>query len=289
MPDLTGELQFRLRRHVEFLAGVVGERNSHRYRRLEQAREYIEEVFTEYGYRIGRDRYECGGKEYCNVVATVPEVASDDPVLVVGAHYDTALGSPGADDNASGVAVLLELARVVGDEPAAASIRWVAFTLEESPHFKTESMGSRVYARRCRRRGDSIRGMISLEMVGYYSDARRSQGHPISLMRWFYPDRGNFIAVAGNYASRRLVRRLSRLLSAHGDLPVEHIALPFVPGVDLSDNWSFWQEGYPALMVTDTAFFRNRHYHRFTDLPETLDYRSMERLVRGMAESLVRL
>lgn len=289
MPDLTGELQFRLRGHVQFLAGVVGERNSHRYRRLERAREYIEEVFVKSGYRIGHDRYECGGKEYRNVVATVPGAASDDPVLVVGAHYDTALGSPGADDNASGVAVLLELARVLGEEPAAASIRWVAFTLEESPHFKTESMGSRVYARRCRRRGDSIRGMISLEMVGCFSDARGSQNHPLSLMRWFYPDRGNFIAVAGNYASRRLVRSLSRLLSAHGDLPVEHIALPFVPGVDLSDNWSFWQEGYPALMVTDTAFFRNRHYHRSTDLPETLDFRSMELLVRGMAESLVRM
>ena len=289
MPDLTGELQTRLRGHVEFLAGVVGERNSRRYRRLERARTYIEKVFAESGYRIGRDRYQCGGKEYRNVVATVPAAASRDSVLVVGAHYDTALGSPGADDNASGVAVLLELARVLEDDPAAASIRWVAFTLEESPHFKTESMGSRVYARRCRRRGDSIRGMISLEMVGYYSDARGSQGHPVSLMRWFYPDRGNFIAVAGNFASRRLVRRLSRLLSSHGDLPVEHIALPFVPGVDLSDNWSFWQEGFPALMVTDTAFFRNRHYHRSTDLPETLNYRSMELLVRGMAQSLVRM
>lgn len=289
MPDLTGDVQARLRGHVEFLAGVVGERNSRRYRRLERAREYIEEVFAESGFRIGRDRYQCGGREYRNLVATVPGAASSDPVLVVGAHYDTALGSPGADDNASGVAVLLELARVLRDDPAAASIRWVAFTLEESPHFKTESMGSRVYARRCRRRGDSIRGMISLEMVGYYSDARGSQIHPISLMRWFYPDRGNFIAVAGNFGSRRLVRRLSRLLSAHGDLPVEHIALPFVPGVDLSDNWSFWQEGYPALMVTDTAFFRNRHYHRSTDLPGTLNYPSMELLVRGMAQSLVRL
>ena len=289
MPDSTGELQFRLRGHVQFLAGVVGERNSRRYRRLERAREYIEETFAQSGYRIGHDRYECGGREYRNVVATVPWAASSAPVVVVGAHYDTALGSPGADDNASGVAVLLELARVLGNQPAAASIRWVAFTLEESPHFKTDSMGSRVYARRCRQRGDSIRGMISLEMVGCFSDARGSQRHPISLMRWFYPDRGNFIAVAGNYASRRLVRRLSRLLSAHGDLPVEHIALPFVPGVDLSDNWSFWEEGYPALMVTDTAFFRNRHYHRSTDLPETLDYRSMELLVRGMAQSLIRL
>jgi Zn-dependent M28 family amino/carboxypeptidase len=289
MPDLTGELQFRLRGHVQFLAGVVGERNSRRYRRLERAREYIEEVFTQSGYWIGHDLYECGGKEYRNVVAAVPGAVSVAPVLVVGAHYDTAWGSPGADDNASGVAVLIELARILVDEPAAASIRWVAFTLEESPHFKTDSMGSRVFARRCRQRGDSIRGMISLEMVGYYSGARRSQGHPLSLMRWFYPDRGNFIAVAGNYASRSLVRRLSRLLSAHGELPVEHIALPFVPGVDLSDNWSFWEEGYPALMVTDTAFFRNRHYHRSTDRPETLDYRSMELLVRGLAEALVRL
>ena len=141
MPDVTGELESRLRGHVQFLAGVVGERNSHRYRRLERAREYIEGAFAESGYQIGHDLYEYGGREYRNVVATVPGVASDEPVLVVGAHYDTALGSPGADDNASGVAVLLELARGLGAEPAAASIRWVAFTLEESPHFKTELHG----------------------------------------------------------------------------------------------------------------------------------------------------
>ena len=288
MPEGAGELQFRLRGHVHYLAGVLGERNSRNYGRLEQAREYIEEVFSRTGYRIGHDVYDCGGREYRNVVATIPGAASAGPVLVVGAHYDTAVGSPGADDNASGVAVLLELARVLAEETAAASIRWVAFTLEESPHFRTDSMGSRVHARRCRRRGDPIRGMISLEMVGYYRNAPGSQTHPLSWMRWFYPDRGNFIAVAGNYSSRRLVRRLSRLLSVHGRLPVEHAALPFVPGVGLSDNWSFWQEGYQALMVTDTAFFRNRHYHRSTDLPETLDYQSMAFLVRGLAESLIR-
>lgn len=286
MVGLEDELEVRLRGHVEFLAGILGERNSQNYVCLEQARAYIEKSFAQSGYGLEHDMYLFQGKEFRNVVASVPGKSSSGPILVVGAHYDSAVGSPGADDNASGVGVLLELARLLKHNPAVATIRWVAFTLEESPHFRTNSMGSRIHARLCRQRGDLIRGMISLEMVGYFSNWPGSQTHPFRFLRWFYPNKGNFIAVVGNYRSRGLVRTLSGHLLGHCQLPVEQIALPFVPGIGLSDNWSFWKEGYRAVMVTDTAFFRNPNYHQITDQPETLNYESMALLVRGLARAL---
>lgn len=280
------DLEARLRAHVEYLAGEVGERNAYHYGRLEQARLYIEGAFSTSGYQISHDTYEVSRQTYRNVIAELPGADDASPALIVGAHYDTASGTPGADDNASAVAALLEMARLLAGSRPARTLRWAAFTLEEPPFFRTRLMGSRIHARKCRQRGERLAGMISLEMVGYYDDRPGSQQFPLPFMRWFFPERGNFIAVAGNFRSRRLVRDVARRLSGNCEVPVEHVAIPIMPGAGLSDNWSFWREGYPALMITDTAFFRNPHYHMPTDLPDTLDYARLARLVAGLARAL---
>lgn len=285
-PALPEQLAPRLRRHVEHLAGEIGERNPGRFENLERARGYIQEQFAESGYTTGHDSFAFEDWSFRNVF--VEKKGATRETFVVGAHYDTVRGSPGADDNASGVACLLELARLLRDGRSPHTLRFVAFTLEEHPYFRTPLMGSRVHARLCRRHRDPIVGMAALEMVGYYSDDRATQRFPLPLMSLFYPRTGNFVAVAGNYGSRKLVRRIRDLLDQESDLPVESVALP-VPAVQASDNWSFVQAGYPACMITDTSFYRNPHYHLASDRPETLDYRKMGQLVSGLARALVRL
>ena len=273
-------LASRLGRHVDYLAEKLGERNPIRYASLEQARLYIEETFGRAGYEVGHDTYEIGGRAFRNVIAELPGTAKQ--VVVIGAHYDTVPGTPGADDNASGVAVLLELARLLRGFRPAPVIRWVAFTLEEPPYYRSALMGSRVHARKCRERAEQVAGMISLEMLGYYSDLAGSQSYPLGFLRRLYPGCGNFIGLAGNFRSLRLVRMLARRMSEAAAIPVEHAAFPLVPGADLSDNWSFWEESYPALMITDTAFFRNPHYHLPTDRADTLDYERMAAVVTAL-------
>ncbi len=213
-----------------------------------------------------------------------------DRILIVGAHYDTVEGTPGADDNASGVAVLLELARLHAETRFRKTVRFVAFTLEEPPFFRSRQMGSRVYVRGLKERGEQIEGMLCLEMVGCYSQAKGSQSFPFFWLRWRYSTTGNFITVFSNSASEPLQTRVRDALKAHGTLPVETFTGRWwIPGVDFSDHSSFWKQGYPAVMLTDTAFYRNPHYHRNTDRPETLDYGSMAELTRGLFQTLVAL
>ncbi len=204
----------------------------------------------------------------------------------MGAHYDTVLDSPGADDNASGVAALLAIARELASrpQPPARTVRLVAFANEEPPHFQTPRMGSLVYARRARERGDRIVAMLSLESIGYYSDAPGSQRYPLFLLGWIYPSRGDFLAFVGDVGARALVRRAIASFRRHAALPSEGAAVPgFVPGVLWSDHWSFREAGYPAIMVTGTAPFRNPHYHEPSDRPETLDYDRLARATAGLA------
>lgn len=254
----------RLRRHVAVLA--TGERNTD----LDTPARYIE---RELGAGFQRQEYESGGRPVRNI-----EVGRG--TIVVGAHYDTVPGSPGADDNASGVAVLIELARL--DLP----VRFVAFANEELPYSHGDEMGSFVFARRARERGERIDAMLSLEMLGCYSDQPRSQRYP-PVIGWFYPDRANFIAFVGDLGARRLVRRVHALFRKHSDFPSESLAAPaFVPGITRSDHWSFRRHGYPALMVTDTAYNRYPHYHRPTDTPEKLDYERMAQVALGLAGML---
>jgi Zn-dependent M28 family amino/carboxypeptidase len=256
----------RLRRHVETLA--ARERNAD----LETAARYIE---SELGPGARRQAYPSAGR-------TVHNVEVGEGAIVVGAHYDTVPGSPGADDNASGVAVLMELAKIL----SLRQIRLVAFANEELPYSHGDEMGSFVYARRARQRGERIGAMFSLEMLGCYDDAPGSQRYP-PVIGWFYPDRANFIAFVGDLGARRLVKRAHRLFRRHSDFPSQSLAAPaFVPGITRSDHWSFRRHGYPAVMVTDTAFNRYPHYHLPSDTPEKLDYERMARVTLGLAAML---
>ncbi len=204
--------------------------------------------------------------------------------IVVGAHYDTVPGSPGADDNASGVAVLIELAALLKGETL--PIRFVAFANEEMPYFQGPEMGSWTWARRARERGEPIRAMYSLEMLGYYRDAPGSQRYPPPL-GLFYPDRADFIAFVGDLGARSLVRDSIRLFREKSMFPSEGVAAPaFIPGVTWSDHWSFRSHGFPAIMITDTAFNRYPHYHLPSDTPDKLDYERMARVTLGLAAML---
>jgi len=283
---MTTSLAARLRRHVEQLAGKIGERHVLRPAALHAAERYIDETLHALGYEVRRQNYEAQGVDCANLEVVIAGSARAAEIVLAGAHYDTVPGSPGADDNASGVAAILELARLLREARPARTIRLVAFVNEEPPFFFWGEMGSKVYARAARARGDDIRVMLSLEMLGCYSDELGSQGYP-PLLKHFYPAQGNYIAFVSNLRSRRSLRNVVDAFRAASDFPAEKLAAPaMVPGIGWSDQLSFWREGYPAAMVTDTAFHRYRHYHQPTDTPEKLDYERMARVVDGLAGAL---
>ena len=282
-------LSARLRRHVERLAGGIGERHVWRPEALRAAAAYIRGELEALGCEVAAQSYRVAELDCDNLEAELPGEAARAEIIVVGAHYDTVQGSPGADDNASGVAALIEIARALRGARLARTVKLVAFVNEEPPFFYWGEMGSKVYAREARRRGDDVRVMLSLEMLGCYDDAPGSQSYP-PLLGWFYPDRGNFIAFVSNLASRRALRRVVEAFRARSDFPAERLASPaFVPGVAWSDQLSFWRAGYPAVMVTDTAFYRNPHYHCASDTPDRLRYPEMARVVEGLAATIAAL
>jgi Zn-dependent M28 family amino/carboxypeptidase len=277
LPPLTEQgraLAARLRRHVEVLAAK--ERNTD----LDTPARYIAEAFAAHGVDPKLHGFPSGGRTVSNVEVSPP----GSSLIVVGAHYDTVPGSPGADDNASAVAALIELAGLVGKEGL--PIRFVAFANEELPYFMGPEMGSWNSARRSRERGETVRAMLSLEMLGYYRDEPRSQRYPPPL-GLIYPDRGNFIAFVGDLGARALVRKAIHAFRRNASFPSEGVAAPsFVPGITFSDHWSFRTHGFPAVMVTDTAFNRYPHYHLPSDTPEKLDYERLARVTLGLASVL---
>jgi len=273
---------------VQTLAGEIGERNMQRYPQLTAAADFIEASFSRAGLQPRRDTYELQGRACHNIETEIRGARPE--IVVIGAHYDSVFGSPGANDNASGVAALLALARRFAGKPTGQTLRFVAFVNEEPFFFQTEQMGSFVYASRCKARGDQISGMISLETIGYFSDAPRSQIYPSPGLSLFYPTRGNFIGFVGNVGSRALLRRTISLFRQQAKLPSEGAALPsFIPGVAWSDQWSFWQHGYSAIMITDTALFRYPHYHSSTDTPDKLEYDRFALVVSGLEKTIAEL
>lgn len=277
---------------VRTLSLSIGPRSYQDPEGLAAAAEFIEKRLAVAGYRTESQPYRAGALHARNVIGERRGASQPDRVIVVGAHYDTVAGSPGADDNASGVAVLLELARMTAHTRSAKTVRFVAFTLEEPPFFRTAHMGSRVYAGELRVRGERVDAMLCLESVGYYSDDPGSQSFPLLVfwLRWRYPTIGNFITIVGNSDSQPLQKDVHESLKTRTGLAVETYTGPWwVPGVDWSDHRSFWNEGYPAVMLTDTALFRNPHYHGPSDLPDTLNYRSMAELARGLSHTLTEL
>lgn len=271
----------RLTRHVRALSEEIGNRDLYELEKLERAAGYIEAQLTDAGYRVESQPYTVEGKTVRNLIVTTPGVRAPAEVVIVGAHYDTC-SNPGADDNASGVAGLIELARLLAGTRTDRTVKLIAFTNEEPMFFQTESMGSRVYAKAARERHEDIRAVIVLEMIGYYSDRPNSQRYP-PLFGLFYPNRGNFLGVVANLKYGPLAKQVAQAFKRHSSFPVEWIAAPgWVQGIGWSDHWSFWQEGYPAVMLTDTAFLRNPHYHQATDTWETLDYPRLAAAVEGL-------
>lgn len=288
--DRLTELEHELRRHVAVLAEEIGERNvQRRPQQLAQAADYVEAELAKAGARVERQPYEVLGVTCSNLEVEFRGGARADEIVIVGAHYDSVPESPAANDNASGVAAILCLSRKLSLATSDRTIRFVAFVNEEAPYGHTELMGSRVYARRCRERGEKIAAMLSLETIGYYSDAPGSQRYPAPV-GLLYPSVGNFIGFIGNTRSGRLVRRAVAAFRRHEPFPSQGGVLPeSLPNIGFSDHWSFWQEGYPALMVTDTAPFRYPHYHTPEDTADKIDYDRLARVVRGLEEVITDL
>lgn len=285
------ETSERLRQHLTMLTVTIGERSVLRPENLEKARAYIESCFHGVGLAVENQGYAFENLTVANVIARLE--AGDAPsrrTYLVGAHYDSVAGTVGADDNAGAIAVLLETARSLkilsGSRPLHAAVKFVAFALEEPPTYATRHMGSRVYARQARREGEELDGMICLEMVGYYCHEPGCQQYPFPLMFLNYPKTGNFIGIVGNYGSRELTRSLEKAFCKNPGLPVITLTVPLngwiMPAVRLSDHSAFWNEGYPAVMVTDSAFFRNPHYHQPSDTMDTLDFGRMAELVASL-------
>jgi Zn-dependent M28 family amino/carboxypeptidase len=275
-------LTCNLRTHVEQLAGKIGERNIFRPQALRAAASYIERQWEQQGYAVERLAYDVSGVSCLNLEISRSGGARKDEILLLGAHYDTVAGSPGANDNGSGVAALMEMSRLFADVDPAMTVRFVAFVNEEPPFFTTEQQGSMVYAEAARRRGDDIRLMASIETIGCYSDKPDSQSYP-PLFNLFYPAQADFIGIVSNFRSWAAMRRLAAAFRANSDFPLETTAIfPFVPGVSWSDHRSFWQQGDRAVMVTDTAFYRYRHYHALTDTPDKLAYPELTQVTSGL-------
>lgn len=297
LPPADPALSRSLKATVTFLSEELGERNHYTYEaqktggpaQLERAADWIEGQFKASGYPVTRQSYAINVNEpkFSNVVATSPGTSSPSEVVVVGAHYDTIPGTQGADDNASGTAVLLELARLY--KGGGRTVRFVAFTNEEPQYFQGEQMGSLVYARACRAANDNIVAMLSLETLGYYKTDPGSQKYPFPL-GLLYPSEGNFVGFVSNMPSRSLNHRVISSFRRTTEFPSQGACLPeIIPGVSWSDHWSFGQVGYPSVMVTDTAPFRNPNYHQSTDKADTLDYDRMALVTVGLAKVLEEL
>lgn len=279
----------RLEAHVRVLSESFVPRNESHTENLDAVAAYVRQEFEKAGARaVSEQPFQVGARTYRNVVAFFgPETPER---VVVGAHYDAAGPRPGADDNASGVAGLIELARLLGKSSPPVKVELAAYALEEPPFFRSQYMGSYIHARALKNEGAQVRAMVSLEMIGYFSDAEGSQHFPSPLLRLFYPTKGNFISVVGRMGEGLLVRKIKGAMTKASPLPVYSINAPrSIPGVDFSDHLNYWDAGYPAVMITDTAFYRNPNYHTAADTAEKLDYNRMAQVVEGVYGAVIEL
>jgi Zn-dependent M28 family amino/carboxypeptidase len=283
------ELARRLRAHVETLADTIGERNVFRPQALAAARDYIEATWRAQGYAVQAQEYEARGVRCANLEVCRSGAGRAGEIILLGAHYDLVRACPGANDNGSGVAALLEITRRFAALTPALTVRFVAFVNEEPPFFMTKRQGSAVYAKAARARGDDIRLMVSLETLGYYSDAPGSQRYP-PLFRYFYPDRGDFLGLVSDLRSRRVMRQVAKVFRDRSDFPLQHTAAwRWIPGIAWSDHLPFWRQRYPALMATDTAFYRYRYYHTAQDTPDKLAYPAFGRATEALGSCFAAL
>jgi Zn-dependent M28 family amino/carboxypeptidase len=288
MEQKNRDLAASLKQHVYTLSHEIGDRSVHNYDKLCEAAAYISGQFASFGYDVSFQKYMILGREVSNISVIKTGVKHPARKIIIGAHYDTAL-NPGADDNASGIAGLLELARFIADKQTDCTLKFIAFPAEEPPFFDSDDMGSWVYAKSARAGNKDIRAVLILEMIGYYSSRARSQTYP-TFFRFLFPHAGNFISVLGNIRSAWLVFKILSSFKKVSRFPiVPMVVFNFASAVHFSDHWAFWTEGYRAVMISDTSFYRNRRYHTQADTYDTLDYASMAEVVQGLYGTLLKL
>ena len=276
----------RLYEHVHHLSVRIGSRSFYEYGRIEEAKKYLRSTLEGMGYQPELQEYEYDGRIFSNIIVSIGGIRKSGETVIIGAHYDTVQGTPGADDNASAVAILLEICRSLKKDVPSRTLKLIFFVLEEPPLYNTKAMGSFIYAGAAKRRGEDIQAMLSLEMLGYFSDKKGGQSFPLPLMNLIYSTTPNFIAVVGDRRSRGLVKRIKSSMEKSSDIPVETLSTSsYVPGVALSDHNSFWKMGYPAVMITDTAFYRNPHYHGSRDTIDPLNFQKMTGVLKGLVQT----
>lgn len=279
----------RLKRHVRKLSEDFHPRDHRNIKNLDRTADYIMEHFKKTGARtVSFQEFDQMGKTYKNVIARFGP--DEGERIVIGAHYDTVIDTPGADDNASGVAGLIELAYLLRKNPIKGNIELVAFSLEEPPFFATNHMGSAKHAESLAGKGIKVKLMISLEMIGYFTDEEKSQIFPMPLLSLIYPDKGNFIVIVSGLDQREITKKVKVSMRGTTDLPVQSINAPsFIAGIDFSDHRNYWNNGYRAVMITDTSFYRNRAYHEKNDTADRLDYERMAKVVIGVYKAVKNL
>ncbi len=284
--DADHAIAKRFEAHIIELCKNPAGRNFIEKKGLDAARKYIAGQFEASEYQVKFHEYQINGDTVANIAVALTGTSRPEEIIIVGAHYDAVPGAPGANDNGSGVAAILELADRFRDKSFQRTVRFVAFVNEEPPNSMTGNMGSFVYAKNAAKEKDNIIAMFSLETIGYFSDESGSQKYPM-LFNLFYPNTGNFIAFVGNLSSRGLVTKSIRSFRAHSTFPSEGIVAPaFIPGISWSDHWSFWKHGYPAIMITDTAPYRYPAYHTSEDTPDKVDYEKMVYVVKGIEKMI---
>ncbi|MCW3071960.1 MAG: Peptidase [Bacteroidetes bacterium] len=280
----------RIMAHLQFLAGSAQARYDGNVKRLDECAAYILNEFKKLSDHVEEQKYMVGAKEYKNVICSFGP--RDGARIIVGAHYDVCDVQPGADDNASGVAGLLEIARMLKNESGTLKYRidLVAYTLEEPPNFRTENMGSAVHAKMLHDQHIQVKAMICLEMIGYFSDQPHSQEYPAGIMKLFYPTKANYIAVIGKVGQGKTTRKIKRNIKRNADIRSISLNAPaFIPGIDFSDHLNYWKYGYVAVMITDTSFYRNANYHEKTDTISTLDIDKMAEVIKGVFASIIQI
>jgi Zn-dependent M28 family amino/carboxypeptidase len=289
LPELTDAqktLSAHLKAHVTKLASDIGPRSVWDEKGLLATVDYLKKSLADLGYTVNEQAYDAQGKKVLNLEVEIKGAATPDQIFIVGAHYDSVRGQPAANDNGSGVAAVLEMARAFKEAKPGKTVRFVFFVNEEPPFSWTDLMGSVVYAKRCRERKENVVGMISMETIGFYSDEKGSQKYPPPFDK-FFPAEGNYAAFVADTKSEQLMQSVIAGFRRSAQFPSEGIATaPEIKGIGYSDHWSFWQQDYRAMMITDTAMFRYPHYHTDNDTPDKLDYDRMARVVEGVTASV---
>lgn len=283
-------LRKKLYSHIHILSNEIGPRSFSKFSALEATSNYISSQIEQGNNKLIIQKYLCEKKCVQNLIFEKPGQTLPDEVIIIGAHYDTSEDTPGADDNATSIAAIIELIHLLKNYINHRTIRFVAFALEEPPFFGTDKMGSHIYAKSCHEKSENIIGMIALEMLGFYSDKNKSQKFPSPDMKGKIPSKGNFAAVVGNSSSRHLAKLFSEHLTEASLMNIENIiASPYLPGVNLSDHSSFWKFNYPAIMITDTGYFRNPNYHQAEDTIDTLNFKYFTKLVFSLEFAIKKL